>query len=78
MIQEFRFTKYCERLQQLIVEELDKEFKLFLRWRGFNIDTQLFDITFNPPQNFAAYRQSELDTARVTTFQRNGSIPLYL
>jgi hypothetical protein len=39
-----------------------------LRWRGFNIDTGLFNITFNPPQNFAAYRQIELDTARVSTF----------
>jgi hypothetical protein len=68
MIQEFRFNQYCERLQNYICQKLDEEFKLFLRWRGFNIDTSLFQLQFNPPQNFAAYRQSELDTARVSTF----------
>jgi hypothetical protein len=69
LIQEYRFNQYCERLQNYISKKLDEEFKLFLRWRGFNIDSGLFELTFNPPQNFAAYRQSELDTARVTTYQ---------
>ena len=75
MIQEFRFNQYCERLQNYICHTLDEEFKLFLRWRGFNIDTQLFDLEFNPPQNFAAYRQSELDTARVNTFSGMEAFP---
>jgi hypothetical protein len=68
MIQEFRFNQYCERLQKYISQKLDEEFKLFLRWRGFNIDSGLFTLEFNPPQNFAAYRQSELDTARMSSF----------
>lgn len=68
MIQEYRFNQYCERLQNYICRKLDEEFKLFLRWRGLNIDSGLFDLQFNPPQNFAAYRQTELDTARVSTF----------
>ena len=68
MIQEFRFNQYCERLQKYISQKLDEEFKLFLRWRGFNIDSSLFTLEFNAPQNFASYRQSELDTARVSTF----------
>ena len=75
MIQEFRFNQYCERLQNYIALKLDEEFKLFLRWRGFNIDTGLFNITFNPPQNFAAYRQSELDNARVGTFTSMEQLP---
>ncbi len=75
MIQEFRFNQYCERLQNYICMKLDEEFKLFLRWRGFNIDTGLFQITFNPPQNFAAYRQSELDNARVSTFASMEAFP---
>lgn len=75
MIQEFRFNQYCERLQNYIALKLDEEFKLFLRWRGFNIDSGLFQLTFNPPQNFAAYRQSELDTARVSVFQTMESFP---
>lgn len=75
MIQEFRFNQYCERLQNYICLKLDEEFKLFLRWRGFNIDTGLFQLQFNPPQNFAAYRQSELDTARVSTFASMEAFP---
>ena len=68
MIQEFRFNQYCERLQKYVSQKLDEEFKLFLRWRGFNIDSSLFTLEFNPPQNFASYRQSELDTARISSF----------
>ena len=75
MIQEFRFNQYCERLQNYIALKLDEEFKLFLRWRGFNIDSGLFTLKFNPPQNFAAYRQSELDTARVGTFSTMEAFP---
>ncbi len=75
MIQEFRFNQYCERLQKYISQKLNDEFKLFMRWRGLNIDSSLFDIKFNAPQNFAAYRQSELDTARVTVFQTMEQFP---
>jgi hypothetical protein len=75
MIQEFRFNQYCERLQSYMSMKLDEEFKLFLRWRGFNIDSGLFSLVFNPPQNFAAYRQSELDTARVSTFATMEAFP---
>jgi hypothetical protein len=75
MIQEFRFNQYCERLQNYVAMKMDEEFKLFLRWRGFNIDSGLFQLKFNPPQNFAAYRQSELDTARVSTFTSMEQLP---
>jgi hypothetical protein len=75
MIQEYRFNQYCERLQSYISRKLNEEFKLFLRWRGFNIDAGLFDLKFNPPQNFASYRQAEIDTARVTTFTTMAALP---
>lgn len=75
MIQEFRFNQYCERLQKYISQKLNDEFKLFMRWRGLNIDSSLFDIKFNAPQNFASYRQSELDTARVSVFQSMEAFP---
>ena len=75
MIQEFRFNQYCERLQNYMSMNLDEEFKLFMRWRGFNIDSGLFTLRFNPPQNFAAYRQSELDNARVSTFTTMEAVP---
>jgi hypothetical protein len=74
-IQELRFNKYCERLQNLMEQEIDKEFKLYLFQNGITIDDSIFRIEFNPPQNFAAYRLSELDGQRVTTFQAVQEIP---
>jgi hypothetical protein len=74
-IQELRFNKYCERLQSLMNEPFDTEFKLYLKANGINIDSNIFDIKFNPPQNFASYRQSEMDTARVNTFNSVVQIP---
>jgi hypothetical protein len=75
LIQEYRFNQYCERLQRLVVQKLDDEFKMFMRWRGFNIDSSLFSIAFNPPQNFASYREAELDTTRVSTFNQLEQVP---
>jgi hypothetical protein len=75
LIQEYRFNQYCERLQRAICQKLDDEFKMFLAWRGFNIDSSLFDLTFNPPQNFASYRQSELDISRISSFSSIEQLP---
>jgi len=74
-IQELRFNTYCERLQGLMVEDLDTEFKRYLLEKGVNIDTSMFELNFEAPQNFAAYRQSELDNARVPTFTQMSAIP---
>jgi hypothetical protein len=70
LIQEYRFNQYCERLQGHIAQKLDDEFKMFLKWRGFNIDSSLFNLKFCPPQNFASYRQSELDNTRIQAFMQ--------
>jgi len=75
LIQEYRFNQYCQRLQRLIIQKLDDEFKMFMRWRGFNIDSGLFNIDFNPPQNFASYREAELDITRVQTFSTLEQVP---
>jgi len=75
LIQEYRFNQYCERLQALICQKMDDEFKMFLKWRGFNIDSGLFQIKFNAPQNFASYRQAELDNSRITAFQGLEALP---
>jgi hypothetical protein len=75
LIQEYRFNQYCMRLQRLIMQKLDDEFKMFLHWRGFNIDSGLFRIELCQPQNFASYRQSELDTTRITAFSQLEPLP---
>jgi hypothetical protein len=74
-IQELRFNKYCERLQSLLNESFDTEFKYYLHKSGINIDSNLFDVKFNPPQNFASYRQGEMDTQRGNTFNLISQIP---
>ena len=75
LIQEWRFNQYCKRLQSMIVDKLDQEFKMFMRWRGINIDGQLFDLIFEEPQNFAQYRQADIDTARIATFAQLEAYP---
>jgi hypothetical protein len=75
LIQEYRFNQYCERLQGHIAQKLDDEFKMFLKWRGFNIDSGLFSLKFCPPQNFASYRQSELDNTRIQAFTSLEQLP---
>jgi hypothetical protein len=74
-IQELRFNEYCKRLQSLIVETFDLEFKIWLDKNGVNIDSGLFELKFNTPQNFAAYRQAEMDTARASTFVSLQELP---
>ena len=46
-----------------------------MRWRGINIDNQLFDLIFEEPQNFASYRQAEVDSARIATFTQLEGFP---
>jgi hypothetical protein len=77
LIQEWRFNQYCLRLQSMIADRLDSEFKLFMRWRGFNIDGSLFDLQFNEPQNFAQYRQADIDSARIATFAQLEPMPYF-
>ena len=75
LIQEWRFNQYCMRLQRSVCEKLDQEFKMFMRWRGINIDGSLFELQFNEPQNFASYRQAEVDGSRITSFTQLEQYP---
>lgn len=74
-IQELRFNNYCERLQSLITEVFNREFKLYLNQKGLNVDVAMFDLALQPPQNFASYRQAELDNNRISTFAQMQQIP---
>jgi hypothetical protein len=68
LIQEHRFNEYCKRLQRLVAETFDREFKMFLKWRGFELDNSSFELRFNEPQNFSKYREVEMDGTRINTF----------
>jgi hypothetical protein len=68
LIQEFRFNKYCMRMQSLLSPIFDKEFKYYLEKNGIEIDSNIFELRFNPPQNFTKYRQIELDTQQMQVY----------
>ena len=74
-IQELRFNNYCERLQNLVADEFNNDFKKYLLEKGVNIDLGMFDIKFQTPQNFASYRQAELDNNRIQTFSQVAALP---
>ena len=74
-IQELRFNKYCERLQNLVSNEFNQEFKQYLIEKGVNIDVAMFDIKFQPPMNFASYRQAEVDNNRISTYTQIATVP---
>lgn len=67
-IQEYKFTQYCRRLQRMIIDTLDKEFKMFMKHRGYGIDVSQFYIDFVEPQSFSDYRDIEINSARASLF----------
>ena len=74
-IQEYRFTKFCKRLQTFLQPAIDHEFKMFLKHRGIEIDSGMFELQFNEPQNFGKYRQIELDTQLVQIWNQVQQVP---
>ena len=74
-IQEYRFAKYVERLQRQIQEDLDKEFKMFLKHRGIEIDSSIFNIELNKPLNFSTYKDLQLDTERAQLYGQVAAVP---
>lgn len=69
-IQEYRFNKYCQRLQNHFAPTFDLEFKLFLKNRGIEVHSSLFELAFNVPQSFSEYRQMALDSERANLFSQ--------
>ncbi len=75
LIQEFRFNKYCQRLQATIIGKFDEEFKNYLEESGYNFDYKSFEINFLPPMNFAAYRKAELESTLIASYQGLNELP---
>lgn len=74
-IQEYRFSKYVERLQKQIQEDLDSEFKMFLKYRGIDISAGSFYVEFTEPMNFSSYRELQIDNERAALFNQIQGIP---
>lgn len=75
LIQEFRFHKYCTRIQNILAPLFDQEFKMYLKWRGTQIDSSTFELRFFDPQGFSDYRSIDLNTARISTFTQVSEMP---
>lgn len=75
LIAEYRFQKLCERVQSWVNDDFDREFKLYLKSEDVQIDASLFQLTLNVPQNFARYRQIELDNSRISTWSSIADTP---
>jgi hypothetical protein len=74
-IQELRFAKFVERLQDRLVDTLDTEFKLFLKNVGIRIDNEAFYLALPEPSNFESYRQAAKDADLLNVFASTTSIP---
>jgi len=74
-IQEFQFAKFCERLQKQIIRTLDREFKMFLNYKGIEIDSSTFKIELTTPQNFSSYRELDMDIQRAQLFGSLEAVP---
>ena len=48
---------------------------MFLKNRGIEIDSGMFNLQFNEPQNFGKYRQIELDNQLVNIFNQVQALP---
>lgn len=75
LIQEFRFNKYCQRLQNTISKIFDSEFKKYLEDCGYQFNLRSFEVKFRPPMNFATYRKAELESSLINCYQGLHELP---
>lgn len=74
-IQEWKFSIYCKRIQQLLIKHFDYEFKLYLKTKGIIVESSQFELSFEEPESFSEYRLIEKDTARFNNLNQALSIP---
>lgn len=74
-MQEYRFSRFCKRLQLLVIDELDREFKMFLKKREIAIDSSTFNLEFPEPQNFSKFRQMAIDGEAINMFSSMKDTP---
>jgi len=75
LVQEIRFAKYCQRLQNNFCTTFDAEFKRYLDYKGYNINVSDFDLRFNPPMNFAEWTKIEMLNSSISLFTQMNDVP---
>lgn len=76
-IQEWRFSKFCRRIQNLLIKYFDYEFKLFLKQKGIIIESSQFELDMEEPESFAEYRAIEKDTAHFNILSQALGVPFF-
>jgi hypothetical protein len=68
-VQEQRFYKYCQRLQNILITVLDEEFKKYLAYKGIvEVDNDGFNLAFFDPTNITELTEEEIRANRLNTF----------
>ncbi len=50
--EEIEFSRFCSRVQTLLVDTFDLEFKTYCEWRDLNVNFADFDVRFNEPTDY--------------------------
>lgn len=67
-VQEQRFLKYCQRMQDILIGELDAEFKRYVKYRGVEINEESYELAFFTPSNITELTEEEIRKSRLETF----------
>ena len=68
-VQELRFYKFCQRLQNVLITVLDEEFKKYLAYKGIvEIDNDGFSLAFFDPSNITELTEEEVRKGRLDAF----------
>ena len=74
-IEELQFAKFVKRLQAPLASTIDKEFKIYLRECGIDIDETLYKVIIPSPNNYELYRKAELDSTLLNNASSAETIP---
>ena len=74
-VQEQRFFKYCQRIQDILITELDKEFKNYLKYRAIEINDDSFSLAFYEPTNITELTEEEIRKSRLDAFSSASQNP---
>ena len=74
-IQEQRFFKYCQRIQNIIITKLDDEFKRYLKASGLIVDNTAFQLSFFPPSSITEVTEIEIENSKINLCSAAMNIP---
>ena len=74
-IQEQRFFKYCQRIQNIIITKLDDEFKKYLKASGLIVDNTAFQLSFFPPSSITEVTEIEIENYKINLCSAAMAIP---